>query len=427
MKQEKHGHRFGIVFFLFSLIFTGINTDSVAVEIKSLKGAPEVEFGEPRPLNRVIFQVRNPENFRISTAFGRGATEAGAVSISPVRVSKTSSSLFLVETKSLNNSKDLVSFLKRQAEVKFASIDYEYQIMRKPNDSSYSQQWGLAGIGVEEFWNIQTGSKSTVIAVLDTGIEFEHPDLKDNIWSNLSEKNGTPGVDDDLNGYIDDVNGWDFIDSDNLPQDEIDLNYPWGGGHGSHVSGIIGAKGNNGIGITGVNWDVSIMPLRVCNKYGGCSTSAWLSALEYARDNGARIANMSLGGVQWDNDAINLEASVINSIGETNSYRGVLVVAAAGNSALNNDFANFYPASHRLRNMVSVAASDNSPVDGSSIAPFSNFGTAKTDLVAPGFEILSTLPEGAFRYSGGYGRLSGTSMAAPFVAGAAGLILTERP
>ena len=415
------------IFLVLCSIFSLVNSSTFAVERGSVETTDVIDSENAVPLNRVIFQVANPESFQITSAFSQNAAESGATSISPLSISKKSSSLYLMETRSIENSKVLVNFLKKQSEVKFASIDYEYRIARQPNDLDFSKQWGLPAIGAEEFWNGQTGSKSTVIAVLDTGIEFNHPDLKDNIWFNVAERDGLPGVDDDANGYIDDVNGWDFIDNDNLPQDDIDLNYPWGGGHGSHVSGIIGAKGNNGIGIAGVNWDVSIMPLRVCSKYGGCSTSAWLSALQYAKDNGARVANMSLGGYQSDSNAIALEESVINSVGESIGHKGVLVVAAAGNNGLNNDFADFYPASHRLSNLVSVAASDDSPSNGSSIAHFSNTGTWKVDLAAPGYDILSTLPEGAFKYTGGYGKLSGTSMASPFVAGAAGLILTSKP
>ncbi|MDH4275061.1 MAG: S8 family serine peptidase, partial [Gammaproteobacteria bacterium] len=221
-----------------------------------------------------------------------------------------------------------------------------------------------------------------------------------NIWSNPGEIPGN-GRDDDGNGYVDDVRGWNFADNTNDP---IDLN-----NHGTHVSGVIAAAGNNGTGVVGVNWRAKIMPLRFMDATGSGSTSNAIRAITYAVRNGARISNNSWGG-PTQSRALSDAISAANSAGH-------LFVTAAGNANANIDTNPEYPAAFNLPNIVSVASTDQSDA----LSSFSNFGAVNVDLAAPGSQIHSTLRNNR------YGSLSGTSMAAPFVAGVAGMVLSQNP
>jgi subtilisin family serine protease len=280
-----------------------------------------------------------------------------------------------------------------------------------PNDPSFPQQYALHNIGqsgglvdadidAPEAWSVSTGSHTVIVAVLDTGIDIYHPDLAANIWVNPGEIAGD-GIDNDGNGYVDDVRGWDFVDEDNDPRC---TNF-----HGTHVAGIIGAVGNNGLGVSGVAWNVQLMPLRFLAQDGTGYTSDAIRALDYARMNGAKIANASWSGggsSQALSDAI-----------ERFRQAGGIFVAAAGNNGQSNDLTPRYPASYTHDNVIAVAASDRND----QLASFSNFGTQTVDLAAPGSFIISTMPGGQYGYA------SGTSMAAPQVAGAAALIWSVHP
>jgi hypothetical protein len=285
--------------------------------------------------------------------------------------------------------------------VSYAVPDVAYRVQALPDDPLYGEQWGMPSIDAPEAWERSTGSKSVVVAVLDTGIDLDHPDLQANIWTNPD-----PGQD----GYTGDVHGWNFVENDNDPND----NY----GHGTHVAGIIGAVGDNGIGVSGVNWSVSLMALKICGATGLCEASAEIAALEYAVEHGAKIANASYGAADGGYPP---EEEAIRAAGKA----GLLFVAGAGNQDSNNDGEPFYPASYPLENIISVTASTPSET----IASFANFGAESVGLAAPGENILSTLPEsGAVLTSPtGYGLLSGTSMAAPQVTGAAALLWSMHP
>jgi len=298
--------------------------------------------------------------------------------------------------------------------VEYAEPDYVVHAIAQPNDSFVGLQWGVNNTGQSirgtsgttdadidgfEAWDTRTNASGVIVAVIDTGTQWDHPDLDDNIWSNNGEIAGN-GIDDDNNGYIDDVRGWDFYGNDNNPTDTE--------GHGTHTAGTVGAEGNNGIGVAGVAWDVQIMPLRFLGPNGG-STSDAIAALNYAVDNGARISNNSWGGGGFSTAMRDAIASA--------SSANHLFVAASGNDGVNTDNSPHYPSSYSDDSIISVAATDNRD----QMASFSNYGSNSVDIGAPGVDIAST-------YTGnGYVWNSGTSMAAPHVAGAAAILLAHNP
>lgn len=269
-----------------------------------------------------------------------------------------------------------------------------------PNDTNYSSLYGMGIIDAPEAWETNTGSADIVVAVIDTGIDYTHPDLAANMWRNSGEKPGN-GVDDDGNGYIDDIYGYDFHNDDSDPFDDND--------HGTHCAGTIGAVGNNSRGVVGVSWNVSLMGLKFLGASGSGNTFDAILAINYAVANGARVINASFGGDGYD---AALEDAVQRAADE-----GVLFVAAAGNDGTNNDTFPSYPASFPVNYLLSVAATDGTD----SLTWFSNYGSTSVDVAAPGSAIRSTVP------GGGYQSFSGTSMATPHVAGLAALLLAENP
>ena len=313
--------------------------------------------------------------------------------------------------------KKTVDLLRKSPLVEYAEPNYiRYLDTTIPNDPKL---WGLLGlnntgqtggtpdadIDAPEAWDITTGDHAVVVAVIDSGMDLDHEDLAANLWINSGEIPGN-GIDDDENGYIDDVNGWDFRDNDNDP---TGTGRPCGG-HGTHVAGTIGAKGDNGIGVVGVNWNVTIMPLRVLGPFlkifCAANDADIIEAILYYTDFNVRVSNNSYGGGPKN-------AAMENAIRASHS----VFAAAAGNSGQNTDVNPHYPSSYILDNIVSVAATDHND----QMAGFSNFGSQSVDLAAPGVNILSTV------LNDGYGLLSGTSMASPHVAGAAAQLLADDP
>jgi subtilisin family serine protease len=285
-------------------------------------------------------------------------------------------------------------------------------LITTPNDPYYPQLWGLnntgqsggtpdADIDAPEAWDIQTGNPNLVIGVIDTGVDYNHPDLVDNIWTNPGEIAGD-GIDNDSNGYIDDVRGWDFAYNDNDPSDVY--------GHGTHVSGTIAGKGNNSVGVTGVAWNAKIMPLKFLDDGGYGSDSGAILALNYATAKGVKLTNNSWGGGGYSQALYD----AINSAGQ----QGALFIASAGNDyGNNNDINPAYPASYDLSNIISVASTTRTDA----LSGFSNYGPTSVDLGAPGSEIYSTTPGGT------YSTYSGTSMASPHVTGGAALVWSQNP
>jgi subtilisin family serine protease len=311
---------------------------------------------------------------------GIGARHVGGLShirIQRVRIPITTMSM-----------QEAIQYYRNNPDVEYVEPNYVVWITATPNDPQFNQLWGMnnngqtggttdADIDAPEAWDIQTGSSNTVIAVIDTGVVRNHEDLNGNIWTNNVELNGNPGVDDDGNGYVDDVNGWDFLGADNDPTDY--------NGHGTHVAGTIAGRGNNGIGVTGVNWTASIMPLRCMGPQGFGDTLKASEAIVYAADNGANVINASWGGPGFSQ-------TLYDAISYANQ-KGCLFVAAAGNGGFdlvgdNNDQIPFYPSSFSLPNIIAVAATDHN--DG--LASFSNYGITSVDVAAPGVNIRSSIP-----------------------------------
>ena len=286
-----------------------------------------------------------------------------------------------------------------------------------PNDPSFEDLHGLdntgqtggtpdADIDAPGAWDIATGDPNLVVGVIDTGIDYTHPDLAANMWRNPGEV-AANRIDDDGNGYVDDVFGIDCVNDDSDPRDDHF--------HGTHVAGTIGARGNDASGVVGVNWNVSLMALKFLDAQGSGFTSDAIECLEYATRMRAEFGiDVMLTSNSWGGGGF--DAPLRDAIAASGDA-GMLFVAAAGNSASDNDALPAFPASYDLPNIVAVAATDHDDA----LASFSNFGHTTVDLGAPGVDILSTFPGNAFE------RLSGTSMATPHVSGAAALVWAASP
>ena len=284
--------------------------------------------------------------------------------------------------------------------------DSEYPV----NDPMFGDQWSLfnngrdgtkrADLGALEAWEIATGSREVIVAVVDTGVDPRHVDIMTNLWVNEGEI-PEDGIDNDGNGYIDDIHGYNMIDRFGFTNDTL--------GHGTHVSGSIGAVTDNGIGIAGVNWNIRIMALKTVPNNSNETDADVIESFMYAANHGARVINCSFG--KYESGIAVQEA--IDEVGRM----GVVVVAAAGNDATNNDTRPHYPSNFESSNLISVAATTSFDK-----APFwTNFGPTTVDLGAPGSTVLSTTPDNFYAF------YSGTSMATPHVSGAAALILSIRP
>lgn len=263
-----------------------------------------------------------------------------------------------------------------------------------------SSNTGKAGadVNAENAWKITQGSKNIKIAVIDTGVDYNHPDLKDNMWTNEAELNGAPGVDDDGNGYIDDIHGYDFANNDGDPMD--------GNGHGSHCAGTIAASHNN-IGIAGVMKNASIIGVKFLTDQGSGTTADAIKAVDYATKLNVDIMSNSWGGggaSQALEDAIKRAAQA-----------GIVFTAAAGNSATDNNSTPHYPSNYDVENVISVASHTYDDV----LSDFSCYGSQTVHVAAPGQNVLSTTPGNA------YSVYSGTSMATPHVTGVIGLYLAK--
>lgn len=300
--------------------------------------------------------------------------------------------------------------------VEIVEPNYIYHMNKESNDPDFSKLWGLKNVGQKDpkgqvgvagvdidavkAWDITTGSDKMVVAVIDTGIDYNHPDLKENLWTNEAEANGQAGVDDDGNGVVDDIHGYNAITGKGDSQDDQ--------GHGSHCAGTIGGRGDNGVGVVGVNWNVKLMGVKFLDANGSGTLDNALKAIDYATKMGAKVMSNSWGGGRFSQ-------TLMDAVKRSNEA-GALFVAAAGNDGSNNDGTPTYPASFDVPNVLTVAAVDNR----GGMASFSNYGKKTVHVGAPGVNIYSST-------GGSYESMSGTSMATPHVAGVAALVWSHEP
>jgi subtilisin family serine protease len=318
--------------------------------------------------------------------------------------------------------------LRRDDRVEYAELDAVWHVDQvgrprgaMPNDARFADQWGLENTGqpvnghpagtpgvdidAPNAWTRGHGSEDVVVAVIDSGVDYRHEDLAANMWVNPGEIPDN-GIDDDGNGVVDDVHGFNAIDGSGDPDDDL--------GHGSHVAGIIGAVGDNGTGVAGVNWTTRIMALKFLGPTGGGTTSDAIACINYILEMKARGANVRVVNCSWGSTS---RSEALGDAIDRASKLGILFVCASGNDGVDTDRVPHYPSSYDTDGVVSVAAL--APND--TLAGFSNWGLSSVDVAAPGVDILSTLPDGR------YGFASGTSMASPFVAGVAALVASENP
>jgi subtilisin family serine protease len=305
--------------------------------------------------------------------------------------------------------------LRADPAVESADPNYLRRLQVDPNDTSFGTQWALkntgqsggvvgADISATAAWNTTTGASTVVVGVMDTGVYLAHLDLAANIWLNPGDSTVNT-VDEDGNAYVDDINGWDFVSNDNDPRDEQ--------GHGTHVAGTIGAVGNNDLGVSGVCWSVGIMALRAGDADGVFADADSIEAFYYAA--AKKTAGTNLVALNCSFGGGGFSSSLFDAI-KACSDAGILISCAAGNESNDNDANPSYPASYDLAGIISVGSSTRSERPSS----FSNYGASSVDLFAPGSEILSTYWSVAIPNA--LATLSGTSMAAPHVAGAIALV-----
>ncbi|MCB0323093.1 MAG: S8 family serine peptidase [Bdellovibrionales bacterium] len=300
--------------------------------------------------------------------------------------------------------------------VEYIEPNYVYGVNVVPNDPSFGSLWGLhqsndIDIDAPEAWDIVTGNESEpiVVGVVDTGIDYNHVDLSANMWRNTAEYGGSPGVDDDGNGYVDDIYGWNGVSNNGNPMDDQASTY-----HGTHCAGTIGAVSNNGIGITGVAWNVKLMALKFLGSNGSGATSDAIEVINYAITMRERGVNLRVLSNSWGGGGYS--QALFEAVQAANNV-GIIFIAAAGNNNSNNDSSPAYPANYTNPNVISVAAVSSN----GSRASFSNYGATTVDLAAPGVSIYST------KRGNAYQSLNGTSMATPHVSGVAALVLSRYP
>lgn len=337
------------------------------------------------------------------------------------------SKTYLIKIKNKSNFSETIKEWNSRPNVEFAEPNFIYRAIGVRESSNLtdpmsSHLWGLHNNGTNEpksngrnsspqgiagadinalkAWKVTKGDSRLKIAVIDTGIDYKHEDLKDNIWVNQAEANGIPGVDDDGNGFVDDIHGYDFSDNDGDPMD--------GNGHGTHCAGTIAAVHDNGLGIKGVMGDAQIVAVKFLNDDGAGDTASAIEAIKYATSLGVDIMNNSWGGGG--------ESQALKNAIEEARDAGIIFTAAAGNSATNNNSLPQFPANYNLENVISVAAHNYADT----LASFSCYGNKTVHVAAPGRNILSTVPGNK------YAVYSGTSMATPHVTGVVGLYISHK-
>jgi thermitase len=380
-----------------------VSSKRAQTTLEALKNDPSVEYVQPN------YKVKLLENYQIQDTLRRAAMARGLAKQG-------------IEVKAKPDNPALPTSAPQQA---------------TGADPDFSKQWGMNDIGVKDAWKVSTGKPEMIVAVIDTGVDYTHEDLAPNLWRNSKEIAGN-GIDDDHNGYVDDVIGWDFVSNDNKPFDlAVDpMQLLMGGGnpgHGTHCAGNVAAKGNNGLGIAGVAPNVRIMSLRFISDKGEGTSADAIKAIKYAVDNGAKVLSNSWGS-EGEDPADDAENKGLREIIAYAKSHGVLFIAAAGNGHQgvgydnDSDSAPGYPASYDFENIISVAAVDSSDKLGA----FSNWGAKTVDIAAPGVNVYSTTVGNTYNdkvidFGGFTATWDGTSMAAPHVAGAAALYWSAHP
>jgi subtilisin family serine protease len=401
-----------IILFIGAFLFNLNQNQAVAINQKNkLAVAPTNQGNRNYQKDELVvkFKDRTTDPKQIiesDNKFKKNLKKQSTKALETGKKERSKAATYVIKTK--DDSKKIANKLERSPKVSFAEPNYKLSTFDIPNDPSYSNQWHLPKIDAPQAWNITHGSTSVVIAVVDTGVDWDHPDLQANIWSNSDEV--ANGVDSDGNGYIDDIRGWDFVSQTScFPGEECDGardNNPMDfHGHGTAVSGVASAVTNNTTGVAGVGWQVKIMPVRAGYARSGDGQGELLisdaaQAIRYAAANGADIINLSWGGEY---------SSTVNSAKNYAYDKGALIVAAAGN---NNSDDKLYPAA--LEKVLAVGATDSSDDRWAS----SNYGYW-VNIAAPGKNIRSTT------YNDSYSTSSGTSLSAPIVSGTAALIKSK--
>jgi subtilisin family serine protease len=333
--------------------------------------------------------------------------------------------LEVIEDEDGKDAESVVAQYRSLPEVEYAEANSEIKLDHDDrgrnhlhaDDEMFFRQWGLfnsgqnggaagADISAMRAWTVTAGSDQVVVAVIDSGVDYSHPDLANNIWSR-------PPIimayrDDDLTpeGPVDDIHGFNLTEDNGDPMDD--------NGHGTHCAGIVGAEGGNGIGIAGVNWNVKIMPLKFMNAEGTGTTKDAIEAINYVIDRKRAGVNVRIISASWGSTA---KSRALEDVIRRAGQEGILFVAAAGNASSDNDQNPHYPSSYNLSNVIGVAALNRYD----ELATFSNYGAKSVHIAAPGAEILSTYLQNGFEEK------SGTSMATPVVAGVAALVLAQNP
>src|SRR5579871_2781060 len=376
---------------------------------------------KPKPISQTLAPyVKGQILVRIDPSFSKTAIEK-AVGAQHVRSFSLIEGLGIYKFDPNIDVMDIIKALSVKSFVIYAEPDYIYRVAKTDsagqNDPEYGRQWALentgqmggkadADINAELMWSMQKGSNDIVIGIIDTGIDYNHPDLAENVWKNPLEIPGN-GVDDDYNGYVDDVHGINAIKNSGDPMDD--------NVHGTHVSGTIGAKGNNRLGVVGVAQSVQITACKFLSSNGTGSISDALQCMEYFAALKSR-ANSPVNIIATNNSwgGGGSSQAMLEAI-QAHERLGILFIAAAGNDSGNNDSSSTFPANYGVANVISVAATDNND----RLATFSNYGKKSVHIAAPGVKILSTI------LNGKYGELSGTSMATPHVTGAVAIIAAQ--
>jgi len=413
MQQSSHWLKFLIFSFL---ICSATETGAIA--------AIRARLTQQHAPGELVVKTRQSGAKRLlqSNAITTLQSRLGAHSVIDVKPFKTDRELLKLRMAKDEDVSKAVAILSAEPSVEYAEPNYMFYVLDDgiPNDPDFVKTWGIhntgqkdaagqigtpgADIRVLPLWQQGfRGSRNIVAAVIDTGIQWDHPDLAANLYSNLGEAGdlATNGQDDDGNGFVDDLHGWNFARNNKDSNDDH--------GHGSHCAGTIGGVGNNGIGVSGVNWEVSLMPVKFLDASGGGTLQAAIEAVNYARMMKVNLMSNSWGGSQF--------AQSLSDAVKRTEEAGIIFVAAAGNDGTSNDTGPSYPANFPFGNIISVAATDNKD----NIANFSNWGVNSVHVAAPGVQVYSTVKGGK------YAAFSGTSMATPHIAGISALLLSVNP